>query len=359
MSAAPLTDSLHGAAGLEVMRAVAVARRRIRTVSMLRLAAATAPAGVTAGAALALAGLAPAWTAGVLGLVGAAAAGAWAAGHTPTVAHVAGQLDTQLGLRDRVAAAVQLQHADGPIAALVMRDAAARLAPLRVAAVFPLAIGRVPAVVAAIAVASVAWLVSIDARARTTTPAAPGAGQAADAGSPVRDRTHSDSGSDVQSDARAAEAPARRVIAPGRDPQPGATDGGAVSREAFAPASARGDRPAEHTVRESHETAQAADNQSRNGSAAPAVTNAPGRNARGGAGAGAASRGGLIEGAGGVTSRQALAATAGVVVPARGAGSYRTARASAEAALARDVIPPDYRDHVRAYFRALGQEGTR
>jgi hypothetical protein len=41
------------------------------------------------------------------------------------------------------------------------------------------------------------------------------------------------------------------------------------------------------------------------------------------------------------------------VSPQALAGSSATARANAEAALARDVIPPDYRDHVRAYFRTL------
>jgi hypothetical protein len=36
------------------------------------------------------------------------------------------------------------------------------------------------------------------------------------------------------------------------------------------------------------------------------------------------------------------------------ASSLGVARTQAEAALARDVIPPDHRDHVRAYFRAIG-----
>jgi hypothetical protein len=38
--------------------------------------------------------------------------------------------------------------------------------------------------------------------------------------------------------------------------------------------------------------------------------------------------------------------------------SFTTARANAEAALARDVIPPDYRDHVRAYFRTFPSRPT-
>jgi hypothetical protein len=52
-----------------------------------------------------------------------------------------------------------------------------------------------------------------------------------------------------------------------------------------------------------------------------------------------------------------VAAASGEAAAPAPAASYRTARASAEAALARDVIPPDYRDHVRAYFRAIGPGG--
>jgi hypothetical protein len=355
MSAEPVSDSSHGAAALEVRRAVAAARRRLRTVAMLRLAAVAAPAGVTAGVALALAGPAPAWAAGVLGLLGAVAAAAWAAIRTPTLATVARQLDTRLGLRDRVAAALQLQQTGGPVAALVARDAAARLAPIRMATVFPLALGRIPAVAAAIAVASVAWLMSIDAgTSRATLATAPGTRDAAsaDAGSPVRDG--------APSNAPAAEARARSATAPARAPEPRATDGrGTTPREAFSPAPARGDRPTTAAARETSDAPRAAGGGSRDGNASSAAARAPRPGARGGAGAGRAARGGLTPGAGGVASGNALAADAGSTAPGPGIGSYRTARAGAEAALARDVIPPDYRDHVRAYFRALGQEGTR
>jgi hypothetical protein len=360
MSADPVIDSSHGTAGLEVVRAITVARRRLRTVAMLRRAAVTVPGGVTAGAALALAGVAPAWTAGAFGLTGAVAAAAWAALRTPTVDAVARQLDARLGLRDRVSAAVQLQPTGGPIAALVARDAAAHLAPVHMATVFPLAIGRTAAVAAAVAVASVAWLMSVDSRApRTTTPAAASAGgaESSEAGSPVRGPR-----ADARPDARTAEARSRSADA--RTPEARTADSrGTATREAFAPAPSRGDRPSIDPARESRDTPRSADTGGRDTAAFPASTDAA-RTGRGGAsagraGAGIASRGALTSGAGGVAAGNALAANGGGGATAQGIGSYRTARAGAEAALARDAVPPDYRDHVRAYFRALGQEGTR
>jgi hypothetical protein len=360
MSANPVSDSSHGAAGLEVLRAVAAARRRLRTVAILQHAAVAGPAGATAGAALALAGLVPAWTAGGLGLLGAVGATVWAAVHTPTSGAVARQLDAQLGLRDRVAAAVQLQQSGGPIAALVARDAAARLAPVRMAAVFPLSIGRTQAVAAAIAVASVAWLLSIDPGARRpTTPATTAAAGStnAEAGTPARDGARADARREADSNAR-AEARDRSVNAPERPRDPRATaTHGTAAQDASAPAPSRGIAPTTGAVREARDTSQPADGR-RDGTGSPAATSTPGQNARGGAGASA--RGGLTAGAGGVASGNARAGETGSAAPvATAPGSYRTARTGAEAALARDVIPPDYREHVRAYFRALGQGGTR
>jgi len=58
-------------------------------------------------------------------------------------------------------------------------------------------------------------------------------------------------------------------------------------------------------------------------------------------------------GAGGAAAGHALARPGDERAPQTSAAAYRAARASAEAALGRDVIPPDYRDHVRAYFSAL------
>jgi hypothetical protein len=61
----------------------------------------------------------------------------------------------------------------------------------------------------------------------------------------------------------------------------------------------------------------------------------------------------MSAGAGGAAPGNGLASPGSEPAAPVATVSYRAARANAEAALARDVIPPDYRDHVRAYFRAL------
>jgi hypothetical protein len=62
----------------------------------------------------------------------------------------------------------------------------------------------------------------------------------------------------------------------------------------------------------------------------------------------------MTSGAGGATG-QALAAAPGAgTIPL--ATSLGAARTQAEAALVRDMIPPDHREHVRAYFRAIATE---
>jgi hypothetical protein len=341
----------------DVLRAVGAARRRMRTVSMLRLAAIAAPAGVTIGATLALAGWAPAWTSGALGVLGAAAATAWAAARTPSQAAVARLLDARLGLRDRVAAALQLQPTGGPIAALVARDAAARLAPVRMTALFPLAIGRLPALTIAVAVASMAWLASSDrAGGPAAVPMQSAAGDpaGASAGSPARggsrgvSPTAPSQSTGSWSTPRAAESPTRNGGSDGR---------GDATREAFAPAaSPLGPRAAPRPAEATPAPSASAPGGSRQAAAAPASAGTTGRTGRGGAGGGAAGKA-VRPGAGGAAPGNALAATGGDAAVPAPAASYRAARANAEAALARDVIPPDYRDHVRAYFRAIGPVG--
>jgi hypothetical protein len=63
-------------------------------------------------------------------------------------------------------------------------------------------------------------------------------------------------------------------------------------------------------------------------------------------------------GAGGTAAGNALARAVDERAPQSSAAAYRAARASAEAALGRDEIPPDYREHVRAYFGALPASGS-
>jgi len=353
-------ESPRDAAAADVLRLVVAARRRLRTVATVRLVAIAAPAGVAAGAVLVTAGWAPAETPRVLGVLGAIAAAAWAAVRTPSLAAVARMLDARLGLRDRVAAALQLQFADGPIAALVARDAAARLVSVRMTTVFPLAMGRMPAVAIALAVASMAWPTS----SRVGTPEAAPRTASSDSGGTddASSRTRRDS-------RRAATTAEPRASGRPATPQPAesraADDRRDTTREAFAPAAAS-DRPQDapppvasprgapvNTAGTSQQTA-----------AAPAAAAATGRTGRSGAGAGSTASGGLTAGAGGAAPGGVLASRGSEPAAPVVSGSFRVARANAEAALARDVIPPDYRDHVRAYFRALptpstGAGGTR
>lgn len=350
-------DNSPNEAAADVLRAVAAARRRVRTVSMVRLAAIAGPAGVAMGAALALTGRAPAWTAAALGAAGVAGAMAWAAGHTPAPAAVARLLDARLGLRDRVAAALQLHDTGGPIAALVARDAAARLAPVRLTVLFPLTLGRGPAVATALAAAVVAWLASSGADRRV----APGR----DASTEGRASDGREAGGRARGASRAArtvqdpEAAAPRAAALAREPRRGETSGGEAAREArgvTAPGARQAGQPPTPAPSESPVN-PGANRQPAAATAGSSGTTA--RTASGGAAAGAPANGGLSAGAGGATPGSSLAAThAGGgpdpgVSPQALAGSSATARANAEAALARDVIPPDYRDHVRAYFRTL------
>jgi hypothetical protein len=353
MSARSPLESPRDAAAGDVLRAVGAARRRLRTVATLRLIAIAAPAGVTVGAALVIAGWAAAETPPVLGVVGAVAAAVWAAARTPPLAAVARILDARLGLRDRVAAAVQLQTTDGPIAALVARDAAARLASVRMATVFPLAMGRLPAVAIALAIASMAWLTSshagppVAAPARSTSSNSAGAGDAS-----------SRTSSDPRGVATNAQPRPNGQAATLRAAEPRGQDGrGSAKREAFAPAAAsRGPQGAQPSAASAPGSSVNTAGASRQAAAAPAAASATGPigpTGRGGAAAGTAASGRMAAGAGGTAPGNRLASPGSEPAAPVATVSYRAARANAEAALARDVIPPDYRDHVRAYFRAL------
>lgn len=350
MTVRPAFESPREPDGDAIVRAVGAARRRLRTVSTLRLGALAAPGGTALGAGLALAGWAPWWTPAVLGALGVAGAAAWAAAHTPTVSTVARILDAHLDLRDRVSAALQLRHSGGPIAALVARDAAARLAPVDLTALFPLAIGRAPTVATAVAVAMVAWLAAggVDGRTPATAPGAAGgsASESSDPGARVR------AGAGATAPERTRQAAGQRSVLEPRKPGRAAPDGGETPRVASDASSPRPvpTEPPEATGAQGRPANPAPANpRAATASMAAAATGASGR---GGAAAGRTPGGAMSSGAGGA-SGQALAPSSG---PGRMplASSLGAARTQAEAALARDVIPPDHREHVRAYFRAIG-----
>jgi hypothetical protein len=343
---APVAGTLDGDA---VVRAVGAARRRLRTVSTLRLGALAAPGGVVLGAGLALAGWAPWWTPAALAALGAAGAAAWATAHTPTVPTVARILDAHLELRDRVSAALQLRQTGGPVAALVARDAAARLAPVDLTALFPLAIGRGPAVATTMAVALVAWLAAGGVNERGPATAAAGAAEGSasesdDAGARAR------AGAGTATSEPARQAAGRQTVLETRAPGRGPADAGETPRTASQASSPRpvptAAPPAAGT--QGRPAMGTAGNHLSAPSMASTATGPSGR----GAAAGRTTGGAMSSGAGGA-SGQALA-------PSPAAGTtpmtswLNAARTQAEAALARDAIPPDHREHVRAYFRAIG-----
>lgn len=355
MTVRPAIESPRDAAGDAVVRAVAAARRRLLVVTALQRSAIAVPAGVAAGAALSLAGWAPGWTAAALAVVAAAAAAAWAAAQTPSADSVARTLDTRLGLRDRVAAALQLQQTGGPIATLVARDAAARLASVDVTTLFPLALGRVPATALTVAVALLAWDLSTGTGGTRPPVTVPGASD--ESADPAEGQRRAPEGSrgrsaererpDIQP--RRTESTSQRrneERAGGTAPESAALAGTA------APAASR-------TATDVTGRSTNAAGQDRRSEPAPTAANARGREGQGGSAAGVTPAGPARAGAGGAAAANALAGTAGGDGAAQtSAAALLAARARAEAALGRDVIPPDYRDDVRAYFSALAAART-
>jgi len=338
-------------AGEGVLRAVSAARRRLRFVNTLRLVAIAGPSGVAAGAACALAGWMPDWTPIVAGVLGAAAATAWGAARTPSPATVARILDAHLELKDRVSAALQLRERGGPIAALVARDAMARLAGIKLRTLFPVTIDRAPAIATAAAVAMSAWLVVSDTDAVGSVGGTTSASNSAstDTSTPARGAARtSAAGSNDQTTDQRSVATAREPRQSGSDSQPAREE----SLASDAGASIRTPAAAGDTSGAAASGARDSDNRSTPSSAA-----ATARTGGGGSAAGQTPTGGVAAGAGGAAPGNAPLDAAR---DARGhtaiqafAASYHAARAAAEAALARDVIPPDYREHVRAYFSAV------
>jgi hypothetical protein len=315
-------ESPRDAAAADVLRLVVAARRRLRTVATVRLVAIAAPAGVAAGAVLVTAGWAPAETPRVLGVLGAIAAAAWAAVRTPSLAAVARMLDARLGLRDRVAAALQLQFADGPIAALVARDAAARLASVRMTTVFPLAMGRMPAVAIALAVASMAWPTSSRVgtpeaapRLPPPTPAAPTTPARAPAAT-VGERPPPPN--------RGRAADRRRRSRQNREPR---TIAATRRARRLLPRRRQIGRRMRRRQWPLHGAPVNTAGTSQQTAAAPAAAAATGRTGRSGAGAGSTASGGLTAGAGGAAPGGVLASRGSEPAAPVVSGSFRVARA--------------------------------
>src|SRR5262249_54580239 len=139
-----------------------------------------------------------------------------------------------------------------------------------------------------------------------------------------------------------------RAQRPESDRQTARETGGDTSRSAASDVASRANDP----TRGGADAARIAGAES-----TPTVAATPSKTSANGSAAGQAPAGTLAAGAGGAAAgtapvdgdRDALGNAEARVTIQRPA-SIAAARAGAEAALARDVIPPDYRDHVRAYF---------
>ena len=340
--------SAHDPAGEGVLRAVSAARNRLRLVTTLRRAAIAGPSGVAAGAACALAGWMPAWTPIAAGMLGAAAATAWGAARTPAPATVARILDAHLELKDRVSAALQLRESGGPIAALVARDAMARLTGVNLRTLFPVTIDRASAIVTAAAIAMSAWLMTsgTDTAGPSGLMTSAASSASNDTDMPARGTTRSSAaGSGEQTAGERPVTTAREPRQRGSDNQPPreaglASDAGASIRTPAAVGDTSGAAASGARDSDSVSTPSSAPTTTRTGAAASATGQTP-------IGAVAAGAGGAAPGNVPLDSARDVL---GNTTTQRSAASYHAARAAAEAALARDVIPPDYREHVRAYF---------
>jgi hypothetical protein len=333
----------------------------------------------------------PARTAAIPGWAGALAlamAAAWAVTlmRTPSLHETAATLDRDLQLQDRCVTAAQYAGASDAASALVVRDAVARLEGLS-PALLPL---RIPA--------SRYWLTAVlAASAGLAGPLLQGSvtPDAAIGGGTDSGRTtglhnpDSRSPSDARSAVAAIDAPMSE--APPEDQQGSTAKTPAGEAREPRPGSERAARPEEIASRSGqHGTAEpaanardetrtnGADGERASSTRPPASADAPGR---GGAGEGAdrparpsdslsaAGRGGRGRGvgdgaAGGVAGGAVLPSAGRVNASGLGAAetrdtaAYRAAYARAEAALAREPIPPQLRSYVRGYFLAIRPEAA-
>jgi hypothetical protein len=331
-------------------------RRRQSFVAAVRYAGVTLPIAIVSIEALAFAVRpGPATLAIVIAsTVGIALAAALIAAmvRAPHLRETAAALDARLRLQDRMVTALQVSTDDDPMARLVLRDAASRVAGLSPVQAFPLEPpAHFRAMVAGAVSVSVAFAIAgAAASPRWRIERAPGGGAAATGGG-QRGRA---------SRPRAPQSAASAALVPSTTARPGSTVPAAVQQPA------RGTEPAV----------------GRDLGRIPPALRAPG--ARGGsqasstsadrdvqesavsAGASAAGRGaageaqGPIHAAGGVKA-EALRSTASAPGESGGdsplspayAARYRAASARAQAAISQERVPAGLAAYVRHYFIAI------
>jgi hypothetical protein len=326
-------------------------RRRLVVVAAVRRAGISVPIAIALSETIALvARPAPVvlWTvaAAAVGVALIIALGAAMMG-APSLRGTAAALDARLRLQDRMVTALQVATDDDPMATLVLRDVAVRIAGVSPSQTFPLeppdhfrAIG-----VAAIAISTVFVVVSVTSPAWRVD-------HARQVGSPVTggaQRTRGARSETPEPGANAAPAPS--------DPRPAGAP--QVAARATEPAVGRdlGRSPTGLRAagpRRGSEAASAPAGRETPGAAVPAGAAAAGRGA-----AGASME--LAQAAGGVKGeslRNAADAAADESRPASPlspgyAARYRTASARAQAAIAQERVPAGLANYVKNYFIAI------
>lgn len=323
-------------------------RRRARLVRVVTSMALTAL--VLAGVSPALLALTSSWTlASSLALFALAATTLMAWLRTPSLRAVAAAADRALSLEDRAVTALQHATDADAFSILVVRDAERRLQAADPASVFPFVVPRHARTLAiAAAIAAVAGLTIAPESLRPALPAS--------SAQPEGDAA----GASTDTAAKLAAAPAESVV-------PGAK----TARRATAASEPRRGEPRQSDVSGQGATerpvaAPPSQAHSTTATTPPHGETAPGRGASRDLGRASISEGTLnARGSGGAAASKTplaggVSADAPLAPPAAASdrrtvvgGRASTAADRAEAAMARDDIPPALRSYVRAYFEAI------
>ena len=332
-------------------------RRRLYVVAAVRYAGVTLPIAIAIVSSEAFAFAArpgPATLAIlVVGTIGIALAAALISAmvRAPRLRETAAALDARLRLQDRMVTALQVSNDGDPMARLVLRDAASRIAGLSPAHAFPL---EPPAHFRAMVAGAVSISVAFAIAGAAAAPSwridrASGVGAAATSGGPQGRASRpgaSQSAASAEitpSTVRPSSAPPAAVEQPARGTEPAVGRDLGRTPSALRASGARGGSQASPT---------AADRDIP-GSKVPAGAPAAGRGAVGEAQ-------GPIQAAGGVKgeSLRAAASAPGAsggdspLSPAY-AARYRTASARAQAAISQERVPAGLAAYVKRYFIAI------
>lgn len=333
--------------GAVVLATLRRARRRLIAGAFVR---ATCLALVAAAAALAAARLLAdtpltsrtALTAAVVVLVLGGAAAWW---QRPTLPRTAAVIDARLGLADLTVAAHGLRDSERAMARLVVRDARQRLEAASLSRVLPMPRRLATWTTAGSGAAMLLGLLAggADTPAGRLVPAG-GAGRSVSGGNGGGDQSSTSRPAEGSAPGAASMAPRLSRDGPGQalpqagDPRPGRTTDTAGNR-------ARGTQIAGRAGDEG---------QAQTGDQATGRSGGAGRGGGDGQQAPAAGAGGVQQ------SRVEIGAA--IEIPAAGpptTGDLRRAAARAEAAMARDLIPPRLAPVVRRYFQAAQSEPDR